>query len=47
MILIWFVVCILFAFVQIILGDSGHALEVFAFLTAIALFLINKLSKKK
>ena len=46
MILIWFVVCILFAFVQIILGDSGHALEVFAILAAIALFLINKLKDK-
>jgi len=29
-----------------ILGNSGHALEVFALLTGIALFLINKLSRK-
>ena len=46
LILVWFVVCILFIFVQLILEGSGHALEVFALLTAIALFLINKLSKK-
>jgi len=46
LILIWFVVCIIFAFVQLILGDSGHALEVFALLTAITLFLINKFTKK-
>ena len=46
MILIWFIVCIIFAFVQLILGGSGHALEVFAVLTAIALFLINKLKGK-
>ena len=47
LILIWFVICIIFAFVQLILGDSGHALELFAFLSAVALFLINKFSKKK
>ena len=46
LILIWFIVCILFAFVQMLLGDSGHSLEVFAILTAIALFLINKLKGK-
>tara|TARA_B100000287_G_scaffold290417_1_gene273787 strand:- start:43 stop:204 length:162 start_codon:yes stop_codon:yes gene_type:complete len=46
LILVWFVVCIIFAFVQLILGDSGHALEVFALLTAIALFLINNFAKK-
>ena len=46
MVLIWFVVCILFAFVQLIIGESGHALEVFALLTAIALFLINKMKGK-
>ena len=34
-------------FVQLILEGSGHALEVFALLTAIALFIINKLGKKK
>ena len=45
LILVWFIVCIIFAFVQLILGDSGHAIEVFALLTAIALFLINKFSK--
>ena len=46
MILIWFIVCIIFAFVDLILGDSGHALEVFAVLTAIFLFLIKKLKGK-
>ncbi len=46
LILIWFVVCIIFVFVQIILGDSGHALEVFAVLTGIALFIIHKLKGK-
>jgi len=46
MLLIWFIVCIIFFFVQIILGNSGHALEVFALITAIALFLISKLKKK-
>ena len=46
MILVWFVVCIIFFLVQIILGNSGHALEVFTLLTAIALFLISKLKKK-
>ena len=34
-------------FVHLILGNSGHALELFALLNAIALFLINKLSKRK
>jgi len=47
LILVWFVVCIIFSFVQLILGDSGHAIEVFALFSAIALFLINKLSKRK
>tara|TARA_B100001250_G_scaffold148706_1_gene127373 strand:- start:466 stop:615 length:150 start_codon:yes stop_codon:yes gene_type:complete len=46
LVLVWFVVCIIFAFVQLILGDSGHAIELFAFLSAIALFLINKFTKK-
>ena len=46
LILVWFVVCIIFAFVQLILGDSGHALELFALLTAIALFLISKIKYK-
>jgi len=46
LILVWFIVCIIFAFVQLVLGDSGHAIEVFALLTAIALFLINKFSKR-
>ena len=46
LILVWFVVCIIFIFVQLILEGSGHALEVFALLTAVALFLINKLGKK-
>ena len=47
LILVWFVVCIIFIFVQLILEGSGHALAVFALLTAVALFLINRLSKKK
>jgi len=46
LILVWFIVCIIFAFVHLILGDSGHALEVFALLSAIALFLINKIKSK-
>jgi membrane associated rhomboid family serine protease len=46
LILIWFIVCILFAFVQMLLGDSGHSLEVFAILTAIALFIVHKLKGK-
>ena len=44
LILVWFVVCIIFAFVQYILGDSVHSLELFALLAAIALFLLNKLT---
>ncbi len=46
-ILIWLVVCVIFYLVQKILGDSGHALELFALLTALALFFINRLSGKK
>ena len=46
LILVWFVVCILFYFVQLILGNSGHALEVFAVLSAIAIFLISKIRNK-
>ncbi len=47
LILVWFVVCFIFAFVHYILGDSGHSLELFALLSAIALFLLNKLTSKK
>tara|TARA_Y100001970_G_scaffold138148_1_gene169997 strand:+ start:11827 stop:11979 length:153 start_codon:yes stop_codon:yes gene_type:complete len=46
LILIWIVVCIIFYLVQKILGDSGHALELFALLTALALFFIDRLSRK-
>ena len=46
LILIWFIVCILFAFVHYFLRMSGHALEVFAILSAIALFLLNKFANK-
>tara|TARA_B100000700_G_C14321896_1_gene524100 strand:+ start:234 stop:383 length:150 start_codon:yes stop_codon:yes gene_type:complete len=46
LILVWFVVCIIFYFVQLFLGDSGHALEVFAVLSAMAIFLINKIKVK-
>ena len=42
LILVWFVVCIIFYFVQFLLGNSGHALEVFAVLSAIAIFIISK-----
>ncbi len=46
LILIWFAVCIIFYIVQMILGDSGHALEVFAVVSAIAIFLISKIKHK-
>ena len=46
LILIWFVVCIIFYLVQKILGNSGHAFELFALLTALALFFIDRLSRK-
>tara|TARA_B100000676_G_C17902273_1_gene745260 strand:- start:48 stop:206 length:159 start_codon:yes stop_codon:yes gene_type:complete len=46
LVLIWFIVCILFAFVNYFLGASGHALELFACLSAISLFLLNKLANK-
>ena len=46
LILIWFVVCIIFYIVQMILGDSGHALEVFALVSAMAIFLISKIKHK-
>ena len=46
LILVWFVVCILFYFVQLLLGNSGHALEVFALLSGIAIFLISKIRYK-
>tara|TARA_B100002051_G_C16416598_1_gene477301 strand:- start:306 stop:458 length:153 start_codon:yes stop_codon:yes gene_type:complete len=46
-ILIWLVVCIIFYLVQKILGNSGHSLELFALLTALALFFIDRLSRKK
>ena len=47
LILVWFTVCIIFAFVELILSGAGHALEVFALLSGIALFVINKISKSK
>jgi len=46
LILIWFVICILFYFVQLLLENSGHALEVFAVLSGIAIFLISKIKYK-
>ena len=46
LILVWFVVCIIFYFVQFLLGNSGHALEVFAVLSAVAIILINKIRHK-
>tara|TARA_B100001113_G_scaffold98909_1_gene79701 strand:- start:109 stop:267 length:159 start_codon:yes stop_codon:yes gene_type:complete len=46
LILIWFIVCILFAFVHYFLGTSGHAVELFALLSGLSLFLLNKLANK-
>ena len=46
LILVWFVVCIIFYIVQMTLGDSGHALEVFAAVSALAIFLISKIKHK-
>ena len=46
LILIWFIFCIVFYLVQKTLGNSGHALEVFAVLTALVLFVIDRLGKK-
>ena len=46
LILVWFVVCIIFYFVQFLLRNSGHALEVFAVFSAIAIFLISKIRYK-
>ena len=46
LILIWVVVCIIFYLVQKVLGNSGHALELFALLTAFVLFFIDRLSRK-
>ncbi len=46
LILVWFVVCIIFYLVQKILGNSGHALELFALLTALVLFFIDRFSRK-
>tara|TARA_B100000989_G_scaffold291188_1_gene265374 strand:- start:407 stop:565 length:159 start_codon:yes stop_codon:yes gene_type:complete len=46
LILVWFIVCIIFAFVHFLLGNSGHALELFALLSGIALFLVSKLKNK-
>ncbi len=47
LILIWFIVCIIFYLVHKTLGNSGHALELFALITALALFFINRLSRRK
>ena len=46
LIFIWFALCIVFAVVNSLLGDSGHALELFALLSAIVLFLVNRFKKK-
>ena len=45
-ILIWIAVCVIFYLVQKVLGNSGHALELFALLTALALFFIDRFSRK-
>ena len=46
LILIWIVVCVIFYIVQKTIGNSGHALELFALFTALALFFIDRLSRK-
>ena len=46
LVFIWFALCIVFAFVNTILGESGHALELFALLSAIVLFLINRFKNR-
>ena len=46
LIFVWFIVCIIFAFVQFIAGDTGHALEVFALISAIALFFVSRIKDK-
>ena len=46
LVLSWFAVCILFYIIQITLGSSGHALEVFAIASAIILFLISRIGGK-
>ena len=46
LIFIWFALCAVFAIVNTILGDSGHALELFALLSGVVLFLINRFKGK-
>ena len=46
LILIWIVVCVIFYLIQNVLGNSGHALELFALLTALALYFIDRLIRK-
>tara|TARA_B100000989_G_scaffold297762_1_gene284596 strand:+ start:3962 stop:4120 length:159 start_codon:yes stop_codon:yes gene_type:complete len=46
LILIWITSCIIFAFVHFFLGNSGHALELFAILSAVSLYLLNKVIDK-
>lgn len=46
LILIWILVCVIFAFVHFFLGNSGHALELFAILSAVSLYLLNKIIDK-
>ena len=46
LILIWIAVYVIFYLVQNVLGNSGHALELFALLTAFVLFFIDRLSRK-
>ena len=45
LILVWFVVLYIL-FCTIASGNSGHALEVFAVLSAVAIFLISKIKYK-
>ena len=46
LILIWFMVCIIFDFVHYILSNYSHSLKLFALITAISLFILNKFTKK-
>jgi hypothetical protein len=46
LIFIWFALCIVFAIVNMILPGSEHALELFALLSGIVLFLIYRFKEK-
>ena len=46
LIFVWSTLCVVFALVHTLLGDSGYVLELFALLSAIVLFLINRFKNK-